>query len=113
MKKISFVLAALLTSVSLNAAVVATVDGKNITDTEINELLQGQNINNLPAQQKQAIIRQYIADRLLLAEAKKQNFEKSNDYNKALALAKDQIIVTLYQKKLFCSRKIPGHRPVV
>ena len=106
MKKISFVLAALLTSVSLNAAVVATVDGKNITDTEINELLQGQNINNLPAQQKQAIIRQYIADRLLLAEAKKQNFEKSNDYNKALALAKDQIIVTLYQKKLFDAAKV-------
>ena len=55
MKKISFVLAALLTSVSLNAAVVATVDGKNITDTEINELLQGQGKQSKLAQNPRAV----------------------------------------------------------
>lgn len=39
MKKISLVAAALLTGLSLNAAVVATLDGNNISDTEVNEFL--------------------------------------------------------------------------
>lgn len=108
MKKLSLIAALAL---SLNAAVVATVDGKNITDTEINELLQmqGASLNTLPAAQKQQLIRQYIADRLLLAEAKKQNFEKSADYAKALNAAKDTITVQLYQKKLFDSVKVDNN----
>lgn len=110
MKKIVCVLGALFAGLSLNAAVVATVDGKNITDTQINEelkaILGGRDINTLPTQQKSAIIQQYIAEKLLLAEAKKQNFEKTADYSKALEGAKDQIIFNLYQKKLYDSVKV-------
>lgn len=110
MKKIVCVLGALFAGLSLNAAVVASVDGKNITDTQINEelkaILGGRDINTFPAQQKSAIIQQYIAEKLLLAEAKKQNFEKTADYSKALEGAKDQIIFNLYQKKLYDSVKV-------
>lgn len=110
MKKIVCVFTALFVAVSLNAAVVATVDGKNITDTQINEelapILGGRDINSLPAQQKTAVIQQYIAGKLLLEDAKKQNFEKSADYGKALERAKDQIIFNLYQKKLYDSVKV-------
>lgn len=110
MKKIVCVLTALFAGVSLNAAVVAVVDGKNITDTQINQelavILGGRDINSLPTQQKTAIIQQYIAEKLLLEDAKKQNFEKSADYSKALENAKDQIIFNLYQKKLYDSVKL-------
>ena len=110
MKKISFILGALGVAASLNAAVVATVDGKNITDTQINEelapLLGGRDIKALPAEQKSAVIQQYIAEKLLLAEAKKQNFEKSADYSKLLERAKDGIVFNLYQKKLYDAVKV-------
>lgn len=110
MKKIVSVLVAVSAAVSLNAAVVAVVDGKNITDTQINEelapILGGRDINSLPAQQKVGVIQQYIAEKLLLAEAKKQNFEKSAEYGKALERAKDSIVFNLYQKKLFDSVKV-------
>lgn len=110
MKKIVYALTALCATVSLNAAVVAVVDGKNITDTQINEelapLLGGRSINTLPEQQKKGLIQQYIAEKLLLEEAKKQNFEKSADYSKLLERAKDQIVFNLYQKKLFDSVKV-------
>lgn len=110
MKKIVSALVAVSAAVSLNAAVVAVVDGKNITDTQINEelapILGGRDINSLPAQQKVGVIQQYIAEKLLLAEAKKQNFEKSAEYGKALERAKDSIVFNLYQKKLFDSVKV-------
>ena len=110
MKKFSFVLCALCAAMGLNAAVVATVDGKNITDTQLNEelapLLGGRDINSLPAQQKSGLIQQYIAEKLLLEDAKKQNFEKSADYSKLLARAKDGIVFNLYQKKIFDAVKV-------
>ncbi len=111
MKKFSFVVVALFAGLSLNAAVVAVVDGKNITDTEINQLLQAQGVsyNTLTPQQKQGIIRNYIASKLLLAEAKKQNFEKSADYAKALNVAKDNITMQLYEKKFFDSVKVDNN----
>ena len=109
MKKIVCALGAVFAAVSLNAAVVAVVDGKNITDTQINEelapILGGRDINSLPAQQKTGLIQQYIAEKLLLEYAKKQRFDKSA-YNKQLERAKDQIIFNLYQKDLFDSVKV-------
>lgn len=114
MKKFSFVVAALVAGVSLNAAVVATLNGKNITDTQINQdlapVLRGQSINNLPADQKKAVIQDYIAQQLLLEEAKKQNFDKQADFKQALSRAQDAITLEFYQKKLFDGIKIDNAR---
>lgn len=112
MKRFSLVLATFGAALSLNAAVVATVDGKNITDTEVNEALtqvsggQITNVNSLSATEKSAFIRQYVADKLLADDARKQNFEKSADYTKALENAKNQISVQMYLKKYFDAVKV-------
>ena len=107
MKKISPMLAALFFGVSLNAAVVATVDGKNISDTQINEelapLLRGQKINSLPAQEKRLLVQQYIAQKLILEDAKRQGLDKGSEFNKMLERAKEEIALNLYQKKLYDS----------
>ncbi|TQR61414.1 peptidylprolyl isomerase [Campylobacter troglodytis] len=114
MKKISLALGSLLLTLNLNAAVVATVDGKNITDTQINEdlasALGGQKLNSLPEQQKRLLIQQYIAQMLLLEEAKKQGFNKGSDFNKELERAKDQIALNLYHKKLYDSIKVDNSK---
>lgn len=60
MKKFSLVAAALIAGVALNvnAATVATVNGKSISDTEISEffapMLRGQDFKTLPDNQKKS-----------------------------------------------------------
>ncbi|TEY02410.1 peptidylprolyl isomerase [Campylobacter sp. US33a] len=112
MKKFSLVVASLVagTALSLNAAVVATAGGKNITDTQVDEffapMLRGQSINNLPADQKKAFIQQYIVQDLILNEAKKDGLEKDATYKKELDRAKDAILVAVYQDKIMQDIKI-------
>ena len=114
MKNISPMLAALFFGVSLNAAVVATVDGKNISDTQINEelapLLRGQKINSLPAQEKRLLVQQYIAQKLILEDAKRQGLDKGSEFNKMLERAKEEIALNLYQKKLYDSVKVDSSK---
>lgn len=114
MKKLSLIAVALLAGVSLNAAVVATVNGKNISDTEINEafapMLRGQNINSLPADQKKMLVQQYVAQVLILEDAKKQNLDKSPEFAKELNKAKDAIALNIYQKKIFDTVKVDKTR---
>ncbi|AJC84832.1 major antigenic peptide/PpiC-type peptidyl-prolyl cis-trans isomerase [Campylobacter peloridis] len=109
MKKISLVAAALLTGLSLNAAVVATLDGQNITDTQVNEffapMLRGAKITDLPADQKKAVIDQYIVQQLVLKDAKAQKIENDPLYKEELERAKEAILVNIYQKKIFDSIK--------
>lgn len=109
MKKISLIAAALLTSVSLNAAVVATLDGKNITDTEVNEffapMLRGGKISDLPAEQKKVAIDQYVIQQLILKDAKAQKIENDKVYKEELERAKEAILVNIYQKRIFDSIK--------
>ncbi|KGI56154.1 peptidylprolyl isomerase [Campylobacter sp. MIT 97-5078] len=111
MKKLSLITASLLVAGTLaNAAVVASVNGKDITDTQVNEdlapLLRGQSITTLPAQQKQMVLTQYIAEQLILEEAKKANVEKDPLYAKELERAKNQISMIVYQQKLAQNVKI-------
>ncbi|TQR34668.1 peptidylprolyl isomerase [Campylobacter sp. MIT 99-7217] len=110
MKKMSLVLAGLLSAVSLNAAVVATMNGKNVTDTEISEafapVLRGQNFKDLTADQKQELILRYMGAKLIAEDAKKQNLEKDPLYAKALENAKEQILMQIYQEKIFNSIKV-------
>ncbi|MBF7049153.1 peptidylprolyl isomerase [Campylobacter volucris] len=109
MKKVSLVAATLLTGLSLNAAVVATLDGTNITDTQVNEffapMLRGAKVTDLPAEQKKAIIDQYILQQLVLKDAKAQKIENDPLYKEELERAKDAILVNIYQKKIFDSIK--------
>lgn len=105
-------LGTLVFAAALNAAVVATVDGKNITDTEVNEALtqisagRFTNVNSLSAQEKSTFVKQYIADKLLAEESKKQGFEKTADYSKMLESAKTQISAQMYLKKFYDSVKV-------
>ncbi|MCR6570374.1 peptidylprolyl isomerase [Campylobacter insulaenigrae] len=109
MRKISLVATALLMGLSLNAAVVATLDGTNITDDQINEnfapMLRGAKISDLPAEQKKAIIDQYIMQQLVLKDAKAQKLENDPLYKEELERAKEAILANIYQKKIFDSIK--------
>lgn len=112
MKKISLVAASLIAGISfnLNAATVAVLNGKNISDTEVGEffapMLRGQNFTNLPQDQKKALIQQYIAQELVLQDAKKQNLEKDSLYAKELEKAKEGILLAVYQEKILNSVKV-------
>lgn len=112
MKKFSLVAAALIAGVALNvnAATVATVNGKSISDTEVSEffvsMLRGQDFKTLPDNQKKALIQQYIMQDLILQDAKKQNLEKDPLYTKELDRAKDAILVNVYQEKILNTIKI-------
>lgn len=110
MKKISFIMAALIASTALNAATVASVNGKNISDSEVSEffapMLRGQDFKTLPNEQKRALIQQYIMQDLILQDAKKQNLEKDPLYAKELERAKEAILVNVYQEKILNSIKV-------
>lgn len=110
MKKVSLVAAALLVGATLNAATVATFNGKNVSDTEINEffapMLRGQDFKNLPDQQQKGLINEYIVQKLLIEDAKKQNLEKDALYKQELDRAKEGILLKVYQEKLFDTIKI-------
>ncbi|WLR12120.1 peptidylprolyl isomerase PEB4 [Campylobacter jejuni] len=111
-EKFSLVAAALIAGVALNvnAATVATVNGKSISDTEVSEffapMLRGQDFKTLPDNQKKALIQQYIMQDLILQDAKKQNLEKDPLYTKELDRAKDAILVNVYQEKILNTIKI-------
>ncbi|MBZ7950548.1 peptidylprolyl isomerase [Campylobacter sp. LH-2024] len=112
MKKISLVAATLFFGVALsaNAATIATVNGKNISDTEVNDffapMLRGQDFKTLPDNQKKILLQQYIIQDLVLQDAKKQNLEKDPLYMKELDRAKESILVNIYQEKILNSIKI-------
>jgi len=112
MKKISLITASLLmsASLSLNAATIATVNGKNISDTEVSEffapVLGGQDFKKLPNEQKKALLQQYIMQDLIVQDAKKQNLEKDPLYTKALERAKEGILINVYQEKMLNAIKV-------
>ncbi len=110
MKKISLVVVALITGVALNAATVATVNGKNISDAEVSKffapMLRGQDFKTLSDDQKKALIQQYIVQDLIIQDAKKQNLEKDPLYAKELDRAKEVILVNIYQEKILNAVKI-------
>ena len=92
MKKIILMLFVLFVSQSFisaqeNTGVIATVNGRNITKTYVNKVLQ-QDVNNLPENQKtedninmlvNKIVNQKVEELLLIDAAKKANVEVSKD----------------------------------
>lgn len=112
MKKFSLIAAGLIAGVALNlnAAVVASVNGTNITDAQINEafapMLKGQKITSLPKDQQKYLIEQYIVQYLFLEQAKKENLENSSTFKKELERAKDGILLAVYQEDVLKSIKV-------
>ena len=112
MKKFSLVAASLLAGFVLNAnaATVAVVNGKNISDTEVSEffapMLQGRDFKSLPDEQKKMLVQNYIVQDLILKDAKAQNLEKDPLYAKELERAKESILINVYQEKILNTIKI-------
>lgn len=116
MKKISLVAVSLLTSMALNlnAATIATYNGKNVSDTDLAEyfapMLGGTNFKTLPAQQQKQLAQEYILQQLIIEDAKKQNLEKDPLYSQELEKVKDGILLNIYQKKILDSIKIDSSK---
>ncbi len=97
MKKFLFpAVLSLAAAVTLNAAVVATVDGA----------MPGFDASKLQPNEKKRIIDDLINRKLLLKDAKATGIEKDVDYIKAVKAAQEGIAVELYMRKLFDGIKV-------
>ena len=102
MKKIILAIAA---ASAVYAATVVTVNGKNITDTEIQEVLmqgtQGR-YDQLPDEKKaeisQRVIDGLISQELIYADAKKEGVLESTEYKNELANVLERVKVQLASK---------------
>lgn len=107
MKKTVLALA-LVGSLSLNAAVLATVDGVEITDQDLAPLL-GNNkaeLDKLPDNIKKSLVDKVIERQLIIAQTKKEKINESKEYQKALEDMKENLLVSVWMKKQFDSIKI-------
>jgi parvulin-like peptidyl-prolyl isomerase len=93
------------TAVSLQAAVYATVDGEEVTDQDIQVLMQAMpqqtSFHQLPDQAKAQVINQAVERKLLTAQAKKDGIEKDPAFLKALAEVKDEIALEIWMKNAY------------
>lgn len=105
MKKFVFTTLSLATAISLNAAVLATVNGQNITSEEL-ELISGANLDQIPAEAKKHLIDQVIDRKLIIEEAKKANVQKDPEYAKSLQNLEEQIMADVYMKRIFDEIKV-------
>lgn len=102
-------LATVALSVSLNAAVYATVDGQDVTDKDVAGLLRampGVKYNQLQPAQQQKVIEQAIERKLLSKQAIKEGIEKDAEFKKALAAVKSDLALELWMKKVFSQVKV-------
>ncbi|QCD44962.1 peptidylprolyl isomerase [Campylobacter mucosalis] len=103
-------LLALSLASSLNAAVVATVNGEAINDTDIDAILAmtapGATYAQIPADAKKRLIDNLIDRKLVLKEAKSSGIESESDFKKALENMKNNIATDLYMKKIFDKQKV-------
>ncbi|SFV58421.1 Foldase protein PrsA precursor [hydrothermal vent metagenome] len=118
MNKVTMLLSALLlTSSMASAQTLATVNGKAITDADVNtELMsatQGR-VNQIPADRlemfKKQVLQQLISKEIIFDDAKKSGILKSpeykEEYNKLLTRMKKELAIQVWQKKLADSIKI-------
>ncbi|MDR1614772.1 MAG: peptidylprolyl isomerase [Campylobacteraceae bacterium] len=116
MKKLVVGVFALLVAVNINAAVVATVDGQEITDEDVNRALRqitggrALNYESLNSEVKKQLIDQVIEQKLLVKYAIKNGIEKDADYIKTLAQAKNDIALEIWIEKEFDKIKISNEQ---
>ncbi|MDR1285659.1 MAG: peptidyl-prolyl cis-trans isomerase [Campylobacteraceae bacterium] len=109
MKKLIFGTCAVFAAISLNAAVVATVNGQDITDEDIGLLLrQFPNVSyeTLPDEAKQQILNQAIDRKLLISNAVNSGIEKDKEFTDTLEKVKNEIALDVWMKKEFDKVKI-------
>lgn len=109
MKKFSLVLAGLLCGMSLNAAVVATYKGGEITSDDLAPYLaqfQISDINALPKEAKEGLIKDVLSKRLFAKEAEKMKLDKDAKYQAALNSAKELLLAQQYLLNKFESIKV-------
>ncbi|WP_169999673.1 peptidyl-prolyl cis-trans isomerase [Campylobacter sp. RM9328] len=114
MKKFLFpTFLSLATALSLNAAVMATVDGESIEDSEVAALLSAampgfdaSQLSQLPADGKKRVVDDLINRKLLLKDAKATGIEKDPEFTKAMQNVRDSIALDVYMKKMFDGIKV-------
>ena len=83
---------------TLNAKTYATVDGKAITDQDleiVKQAIPNLNFNKLSTQEKEALINQLIDRQLILKAAKQEKLDTSKEYTEVLNAIKDNLLVDL------------------
>lgn len=105
MRKLVFTTLSLATAISLNAAVLATVNGQNITSEEL-EAIPGIQLNKMSPEHKKQLIDQAIEYKLIVDDAKKIGIQKEPEYTKSLKNLEEKIMADIYMKKIFDDIKV-------
>ena len=108
MKKSLFTALSLAAAISLNAAVLATVDGDEITDEDLLPALgsHASEMNKISPDMKKRLVEGLVDRKLMLHEAVKSGIEKDNEYQKALQDVKDNVAINMWMKKQFDAIKV-------
>ncbi|MDR3346536.1 MAG: peptidylprolyl isomerase [Campylobacteraceae bacterium] len=109
MKKFVLGTLTVLTAMSLSAAVIATVNGQDVTDEDVGILLRqvpGAQYENLPAETQQQVLNQAIDRKLLTVYAVNSGVEKDGEYITALNKIKNEIALEVWMKKEFDKVKV-------
>ncbi len=110
MNKLLLSTLSLATAISLNAGVLATVNGQNITDKDINALMQNMqgaiDYKKLPKDVQKKVINQAIERKLLIEHAKKSGIETKAEFKTALKQLKNNLALDMWMKGQFDSVKV-------
>ncbi|MGP1484706.1 MAG: peptidylprolyl isomerase [Campylobacter sp.] len=107
--KFLFATLSLATAMSLNAAVLATVNNAEITDKDVAFVLgamPGVEFGQLPKDTQKKVIDEAIGRKLLTDEAMKSGVEKEDEFKKMLEEVKANITLDLWMKKIFNNIKV-------
>ncbi|MDR0762434.1 MAG: peptidylprolyl isomerase [Campylobacteraceae bacterium] len=112
MKKLVIGALTLLVAVNINAAVIATVNGQEITDEDANIAIRqlsggaGGKYENFNDEFKKRLIDQLVEQKLLTNYAIKNGIEKDSQYKKTLSQVKNSIALQVWLEKEFEKIKI-------
>lgn len=96
----------LATAISLNANVLATVNGDQITDTNLAKSLGVADFKQLPENMKKGIVERLIDMKLIIQDAKKSGIENTPEFRAKLNDIKDKALIDAYQEKMFNAIKV-------
>lgn len=101
--KLLFSFSFVITLPLLASEVLATVNGYDITQEEVNEFvvksIPGATYKDLNKVQKKTVVNQMIERRLVLEDAKIIHIEKSAEYQQALEKVKDKLMLDFWMKQ--------------
>jgi parvulin-like peptidyl-prolyl isomerase len=109
MKKLVIGALALLVAANINAAVIATVNGQEITDEDASLILRqfgGGKYESLSDEYKKQLIDHLVERKLLTSHALKSGIEKDSKYIKTLSQIKGDIALQVWTEKEYEKIKI-------